>query len=173
MKQIFNRVGLAALALCGLFFLAATTPNSIITPQTPNLKAVSFVQGTDVAGTYKTVYAGGTNGSKITALWLTSNDGSASHLINIQISSSSSAHCSPQSGCYAGMAITLPVNAGFANGAPAVNALSATNWPGLPVDSDGNPYIYLPSTSYTIEMTFTTALTASTDVNGIAIGADF
>ena len=51
--------------------------------------------------------------------------------------------------------------------------MSSANWPGLPRDSDGNPYIYLPSASYTIEMTFATALTSSDWINGVAIGGDF
>ena len=35
---------------------AAVTPNSDVTPQTPNNGKVQFLQGTDSAGTYKTLY---------------------------------------------------------------------------------------------------------------------
>lgn len=48
---------------------AATTPNSIITVQTPNRGIVQFLQGTDTAGTYKTIYTAGANGSKMTGLF--------------------------------------------------------------------------------------------------------
>jgi hypothetical protein len=172
MKRFDPRVA-AVLACMGLLFVAATTPNSTVSPQTPNIGKIQFLQGTDSAGTYKTLYVGGSNGTKITGIYLTSFDPSATHLITIQLSSSSSAHCSPATSCFGGMAITLPVSSGSANAAPAVNAMSSATWPGLPRDSDGNPYIYLPSSSYTLEMTFATALTSTDWVNGVAIGADF
>ena len=163
---------LAVLALLGLLFVAAVTPNSAVNPQTPNVGKIQFLQGTDSAGTYKTLYVGGSNGTKITGIYLTSFDPSASHLVTIQLSSSASAHCSPATSCFGGMAITLPVNSGSANAAPAVNAMSSANWPGLPRDSDGNPYIYLPSASYTLEMTYATAITSGL-INGVAVAADF
>jgi hypothetical protein len=173
MRPHLKRAGLGALALLCLLLSGASTPNSIVTPQTPNIKCVQFLQGTDAAATYKTVYAGGTNATKIVGLYATSFDPSASHLLTVQISSSSSGHCSPATSCFGGMAITLPVSAGSANAVPALNLISSVNWPGLPRDSDGNPFIYLPTTSYTIEATFTTSLTASDWINVCAIGADF
>jgi len=149
---------------------SATTPNSAILPQTPNTNATSYIQGTDAAGTYKTIYTGGTNGSKIVGIYVTSNDGSASHLVTIQYSTSSSSHCG-SSTCFGGTAVTIASNAGFANGTPPVNMLA--NWPGLPLDAAGNPYIFLPSNSTTLEATFATALTTSDQVNIVVVAADF
>lgn len=150
----------------------STTPVFV---QTPKLATVAFIQGTDAAGTYKTVYAGAANGpgSKILGIWVTSNDGSASHLVTIQISTSASAHCSPQSNCVGGVAVTIPISSGFANGVPAINMLSPTYWPGLPVDSDGNPYLFLSATTQTIEATYATALTASTQIAITVVAAEF
>ena len=173
LSNMAKRFRLGGVALLALLLVGATTPNSIVTPQTPKIGNVQFLQGTDSAGTYKTAYTGSANGSKITGIFLTSFDPSASHLVTVQISSSSSAHCSPATSCYGGVAITLPVSSGSANAAPAVNAMSAANWPGLPVDSDGNPYFYLPSASYTIEVTFATALTSTDWINAVVIAADF
>src|ERR1019366_3208979 len=76
---------------------AAVTPNSGVGPQTPNGGFVQFLSGTDVAGTYKTLYTGATNGSKCMGMWSTNND-SATHLITVQIVSSAVK--------YGGMAIT-------------------------------------------------------------------
>jgi hypothetical protein len=151
---------------------AATTGNSIVTAQTPNRGVVQFLQGTDSAGTYKTLYTGGTNGSKCFGLWETNNDASATHLVTVQISSSTSAHCSPGTSCYGGVAVTTASNDGFANAVPAKNLMSSTNWPGLPVDGNSNPFLYLKSGD-TLEATFATSLTSSDWINLTALCVDF
>ena len=51
--------------------------------QTPKVTTQNFVQGTDSAGTYKTLYTAGANGSKIVACMLTSTDGSATHVVTL------------------------------------------------------------------------------------------
>lgn len=152
-------VGLLA-AACGA--KAATTPNTFVTAQTPNRGIVQFLQGTDVAGTYKTIYTASANGSKCRALWSTNNDPSATHLLTVQIVNGGVK--------YGGMAITSVLSAGFANATPAQNLISAGNWPGLPLDSDGNPYIFLASGD-TLQATFATAIT-STDVINIVANCD-
>jgi len=150
-----------------------------ITPvfvQTPKAQVTTFVQGTDSAGTYKTIYTGGSNGSKVFAVYVSSTDGTATHLVTVQVSTSTSAHCSPQSGCAPAAAITIPVNAGFTSGTPPVTFLP---WAGLPFDSDGNAYLFLQDGTggsghaATLEATFATALTASTQLAVTVIAADF
>ena len=143
---------------------AATTPNSIISAQVPNRGIVQFLQGTDTAGTYKTLYTAGANGSKCFGMWSTNNDGSATHLLTVQIVNSAVK--------YGGMSITSVVNAGFANAAGAQNLMSATNWPGLPTDGNANPYFNLVSGD-TVQATFATALTASTAINITAACVDY
>lgn len=152
---------------------AAVSQNLVVSTQTPKLSTCTFVQGTDTALTYKTCLTGGTNGTKIRGIIATSNDGSASHVVTVQLSTSTSAHCSPQSNCLGGAAVTVPINAGFASGTPAVNLMSSANWPGLPSDNSGNPFIYLSGNTQTIEVTFATALTASTQVSVSIIAEDF
>lgn len=117
------RIFVLALSLAFAAFpaLATTTANSIVTPQVPNRGIVQFLQGTDSAGTYKTLYTGGANGSKCVGIYATSNDASASHLVTVQIKVSTV--------YYGGMAVTVPVNSGFANAAPAVNMMAPANWP--------------------------------------------
>lgn len=160
---------LLLLLASGAFALTATP----VFVQTPKTIIVTFVQGTDVAGTYKTVYTGDTSGSKVVGLYCTSNDTALSHLVTVQMSTSTAAHCSPQSNCMGGAAVTVPINAGFATGVPAVNMLAPANWPGLPVDSDGNPFLFLQGNTQTIEVTFATGLTTSTQVACVAYGASF
>lgn len=144
---------------------AATTPNSSVTPQAPNRGIVQFLQGTDTAGVYKTLYTGGSNGSIIKGIFATSNDASAAHLVTCQIVNSSVK--------YGGVAVNVPVNSGMATGVAPVNIMAPASWVGLPLDSDGNPFFFLASASDTLQCTFATALTSSDVLNLFAVAADF
>jgi hypothetical protein len=160
-----KRLLLAALALFAWTAAdAATTGNNFVTEQTPNVGVVQFLQGTDSAGTYKTIYTAGANGSKCYGGYLTSND-STSHLVTFQLVRSSVK--------YGGMAIntgtTLP---GFANGVPPIAFMSASNWPGLPTDNANNPYILMASGD-TLQATFATSLTSSDFISAVVICGDF
>jgi hypothetical protein len=165
MKKI---IALALLALCVVLpardALPAVTANSIITAQTPNRGIVQFLQGTDTAGTYKTLYTAGANGSMCFGMWSTNNDPSATHVITVQIVNAAVK--------YGGVALLSIVSAGFATGVPAQNLMSAAVWPGLPVDSNSNPYIVLASGD-TIQATFATALTASDVLNIVTFCVDY
>jgi len=143
---------------------AAVTGNNVVTAQTPNRGIVQFLQGTDAAGTYKTLYTAGTNGSRCNAIWTTNNDGSATHLITLQIINGGVK--------YGGVALTSVNSAGFANGMPAQSLLSSANWPGLPIDSDGNPYVQLVSGD-TLQATYATTLTSTDLINIVASCSDF
>jgi hypothetical protein len=160
-RKLLSAIGLIALA-AGL--IGAVTPNSFVSPQTPNRGIVQFLQGTDSAGTYKTLYTAGTNGSRCYGIWETNNDASATHLVTLQLVNSAVK--------YGGMAITTAESDGFANATPAKNLISSTNWPGLPVDQYGNPYIQLVSGD-TLQATFATNLTSSDLINIVAVCADF
>jgi hypothetical protein len=143
---------------------AAVTPNSIVTMQTPTRGIVQFLQGTDNAGTYKTLYTAGTNGSKCNALWLTTDDGTASHLVTVQLTNGGIR--------YGGVAVATTFGQGFVSGTPPLNLMAPTLWPGLPLDSDGNPYIQL-MTGDSIQATYATALTAATRINLIISCGDY
>jgi len=171
LKQI-GRATLLALACC-TFLTGATTPNSAILPQTPLVKCIQFLQGTDAAATYKTVLTGGANATKVVGIFVTSFDPSASHLFTVQISSSTSGHCSPATSCFGGAAVTIPVSAGSAAAAPAINMMAPANWPGLPRDSDGNPFFYLTDNTWTVEATFATAITSTDWLNVCAVYGNF
>jgi hypothetical protein len=157
--------------ICGSVPSLAAVVNTPVFTQVPKMQGTTFVQGVDAAGTYKTLYTGDADGTKVTGIWVTSNDPSATHLVTVQLGTTST--CATQSNCYGGTSVTIAVNSGFANGAPAVNLLSPSVWPGLPTDSDGNPYIYLSSASQAIQATYATALTASTQLSVTVIASDF
>ena len=156
---------LASLILMGLFsssvFAAlSSSPGYFRTPQT---EFYQFLPAS-TPGTYYTAYTGVTGGSKITGIYITSND-STSHTVTCQFGTASVQY----GGATITTGTTLP---GFTSGVPAINLLSPTNWPGLPIDGDGNPFIYLPSSTYLITCTYATAVTAAKVVNVAVIGAD-
>ncbi len=135
--------------------LAATTPNSIVTPQTPNRGIVQFLQGTDTAGTYKTLYTAGANGSRCYGMVMNNNDVTTTHLVTVQIVNTAVK--------YGGSALTTALSAGFSNSTTAQPLMSSSVWPGLPVDQYGNTYIQLISGD-TIQATFATALSTTANV---------
>ena len=153
-----------ALSLFSFSAFAAVTPNNVITAQTPKNAVVQFLQGTDTALTYKTAYTAGTNGSKITALWMDNNDASATHVVTCQIVNTAIK--------YGGVALLSVINAGFATAVPPQSLLTPSVWAGLPIDGNGNPYMYLNSGD-TLQCTFATALTASDQIDIHVTASDF
>lgn len=160
-----KRLWLAALAALLISAAnAATTPNSIVTPQTPNRGIVRFLQGTDSPGVAKTLYTAGANGSRCYGAIASTTDGSTAHVVTMFLTSSAVN--------YPMGAVNVPLNSGFANGVPAVSLMNAAVTPGLPVDQYGNPYIQLISGD-TLTATYATALTAATAVTIIIACSDF
>ena len=157
-------IALLAFALAAGTAFAAATPNSFVTPQVPSRGIVQFLQGTDSAGTYKTLYTAGSNGSRCYAIWSTNNDGSATHLLTIQIVNGGVK--------FGGTAITTVSSAGFATGVPGQDLMGSGAWVGLPRDQYGNPYIQLVSGD-TLQATFATNLTSSDLINIVASCSDF
>lgn len=100
----------------------------------------------------------------IKGIWETNNDPSATHLVTCQIVNGGVK--------YGGVALTTVSSSGFANNVPAVNLLDPSVWSGLPVDSDGNPYLMMISGD-TLQCTYATALTASDVINLMANATDF
>lgn len=142
----------------------ATTPNSIITVQTPKMGLVQFSTA-DAANALKTFTQGGANGTKVIGLYGTNSDGGAAHALTLHLQ---------RSGVnYGGVAVSLPANSGFVSGTPPVNLMSTAVWPGLPVDSDGNPFLFLQSTLDILMATYGTTLTTNTVVNVQAVTGDF
>lgn len=158
MKMIRHLSALFAFLLAGSAF-AALTPNTFVAVQTPTNGLVQFLQGTDSAGTYKTVYSAGANGSKCWGSLLLSTNDATAHVMSLAIIRSAVTYV-------LATLTTGTTTPGFAAGVPALNMMAATNWP-LGLDSDGNPAVILKSGD-TLSITFATALT-STDVINVLV----
>lgn len=143
----------------------AVTPNSVITLQTPKLDNL-FLSTAIAPGVASNVSIGSVNGTKITGMWASNSDAGATHLLSFGISRAGGG----MAGCGA---VTIPASAGVANGVPPVNLLSPTIWPGLPVDSDGNPFFFLQSTADIFQAQYGTTLTTGASINVFAVRGDF
>jgi hypothetical protein len=129
--------------------------------QTPKLGVVNFVEAVDAAGTYKTLYAAGANGSKITGINIATTDTTVAHVVTLVVTRSAVD--------YIVGAVNVPVNSGSNGSAVAVDGLSLSK---LPLDNDSQPYLFLQSGD-TLRATFATALTTSTRIDVACVAADF
>ena len=68
---------------------------------------------------------------------------------------------------------TVSLTAGHVAGVAAVNLLNTTDMPGLPVDSDGQVYLFLSDANDTLQIKSLTTVTAAKEIDINAIGADF
>ena len=163
--KFFLRGILASTALCALAQAnAATTPNSVVSPQTPNRGIVQFLQGTDAPLTFKTIYTAGANGSRCYGMTSNNSDGSVGHSLITTVTNGGIN--------YGGAAITTTTNAGLVAANPPQAMLTPAVWPGLAVDTYGNPYIQLISGD-TLRAEYATALTAAAAINIIVTCNDF
>lgn len=141
----------------------ASTP---VLPQTPKLGLNNFVEGTDAAGTYKTIYTAGASGSKIVSVTAT-NDDSVSHLMTLSVTRSGVDYVIGAALCQAvagtGGNSPLDLFAGASSGNTPI---------ALPKDNDGQRYILLQSGD-TLRATFATVLTSGKRLSVAANGADF
>lgn len=144
----------------------AVTATSVFV-QTPKITPQNFVQGTDAAGTLKTLYTAGADGSKVTAINITTDDGTVTHLLTLSLTRSAVD--------YTIGAYTIPLSAGNDGSTPSVNMLAGGPQgmiTSLPTDNDGQKYLFLESGD-TLRLTFATALTAAKRINVQTIGANF
>lgn len=148
----------AALFLAGPA-MAAVTPNSLVTGQTPKIGAAQLVNGTLGPST---IYSGGTNGSKCFGLYSTNTDTSAETL-TVDVFDGTKTYIS--------VVITTVIQAGDLNATPAQPLMTSSVWPGLAVDGNANPFIYLPS-GWSLRAT-AGAVTSAKAVNVVATCQDF
>jgi hypothetical protein len=163
--RLFLRAAIIGLwLLFGAAAQAATTANSIVTPQTPNRGILQFTHSS-TAGTYGTLYTAGSNGSKCYAVTSSNTDGTT-HLLTLGLFNGGTQ--------YSQVSVTSVANAGNANATAPQNLLSTAIWAngGLPQDSEGN-YYFLLASGDTLQATFATTITASDFVNFYAICVDF
>ena len=129
--------------------------------QTPKLGVIQIANAD--ASANKTVATGGTNGSKVTSLTLASTDTSA-RIVLVGVARSGTT--------YNLGAVTVPITAGTDGVTLTINAFSPLVIPGLPVDNDGQPYLFL-SASDTLVVNASTTVTSGKVISAIANIGDF
>jgi hypothetical protein len=132
--------------------------------QTPNLAVNTITTTTGTASV--TVMTAGVNGSKVVALTAQNNTTVAS-IITLSVSTG---------GGTAKRLGASSVALSTDNTGAATDLLSGTIVPGLPVDNDGQKYLFLPSTSYSLQVAASATLstvTASKSVDFTAVYGDF
>jgi hypothetical protein len=107
---------------------------------------------------------GGTNGSKILSLTVVSNSTSA-HVFSALVSTGGS-------GVPIGAA-SITASAGSNGSTPAINMLSTAFIPGLPIDPNGNTYLFLPSTNHTLTLLASAAINTGKQVSFASVVEDF
>lgn len=130
-----------------------------IYPQTVKNAVVSFVNADGT--TVKTVLAGGTNGTQITAITVSSTD-SANRDIKFWLTVGGTD--------YLLCTVQIPINSGNTNAIAPVDIFRSTMVPGLAFDALGNRVLHLSSTS-TLRASMGSAVTAATTVSVVVTSA--
>lgn len=125
--------------------------------KTPNWGATQITTGTG-SSVAVTVYTGGANGSKITSLLAVSVGTTTAFDVQWGISSGGT--------LFVHGTASLAVGAGSTDSVATLNLMSAANVP-LAIDSDRNPYVFLPSSAYSLQAK--SPATSSTWTTGAAI----
>lgn len=139
----------------------AVTANSAISPQTPKLGLVQIANAD--ASNLKTVLTAGANGMKATSLALSSIDTTAR---DVQWGVSRGGTFFPYG------TVTVPITAGTIAATPGVDAFSPAITPGLPLDSDGQPYIFMESGD-TLDVKSLTTVTSAKTISAKATAGNF
>jgi len=132
--------------------------------KTPNNGLILISSGSSNAQV--TIYTGGVSGSKIIGLIATcSTNTSAAVDVNWGITNG---------GTFFPLGTgSAPIGAGYLGTIPAVNMMNTANIPGLPLDSNGNPYVLLKSTADTLVVKQASTVITSGQINLTAISGDF
>ena len=107
------------------------------------------------ASSTSTHVTGGTNGTRVSSLTAYSNSTSA-HVFIVGLSTGGVS--------FPIVAVSIPASAGSDGSTPAVDMLTPTLIPGLPIDAQGVPYISLPSTLYSLVLTASAAINTGKQV---------
>lgn len=130
--------------------------------QTPKTTPIAFTNG-DSANTKKTIATAGSDGSKIVAVTAASTD-SSTRIAQLWLTRSATS--------YLLSSTTIAITAGSDGSTPAANLMNTTDWPSRPIDKDSQRYILLESGD-TLQVSFTTQVTAAKEIDVVAVFANF
>lgn len=172
-----RRAGRLAVAAAALLFstgiawaVVSTTP---VVPQAPKLgeaqvlnatSTISIASNAASASGTVTAYTCGTNGSKIVGMMAGTTD-TSSNIVQVLVVNTSKV--------YLLATVTVAAGSGNVSGTAPVNLMSSTNMPGLPRDSDGNPFILCASGDTIVVGVQTTAVTSNKALTVVLVAADF
>lgn len=130
--------------------------------QTIKSWATQFVNATSTTKTL--IAAGGTNGSQITSLTLTSTDTAIMNMLFFLYDGTTYHQL---------MEINIPANSGNgSNATPPIDAFRSAYCPGLQLDAMGNKVLNIPN-GWSLYGSMVTAVTAAKAVEAIAQGGDY
>ena len=130
--------------------------------QTPQTSPVSFTNGDGL--TKKTLITGGANGTKVVAINAATTD-TAAKVLQLYLTVSAVD--------YLISSVSIPASSGLDGTNAAVNMLTATMIPSLPVDNDGQRYVFLKDTTQSVRAAVTSTTTSGKQLDVIAIAGDF
>ena len=110
--------------------------------KTPNANAAQISTGV-TASSAVTVYTGGANGSKIPGFIAAAIGTTGAFDVQWGVSNGTT--------LFTYGTVSIPAGAGSSDSIPTVNMFNTTNMPQLTNDSDGNAYVILPSSSWTLQ----------------------
>ncbi len=136
--------------------------------KTPNLQATQITTGTG-SSVVVGVYTGGVSGSKVNGFIATGIGTTAAFDVQWGVANATT--------LFILGTVSIPAGAGSTDSIPAVNMFNTTNSPGITLDSDGNPFVILPSSAWLIEAkspATSSTWTAGVVINLVAVsGGDF
>lgn len=135
----------------------SSTPAFFVTPRT----IAARLQNSD-GTTLVQVYSPPVSGAKVVSLMAASTDGTARD-IGLFITKGGVD--------YPIGTVGVPITAGTIAATPQVNLLNRTSFPGLPIDSDGQPYILL-ETGAVLKAKALVAITAAAFMNITGVAAE-
>lgn len=130
-----------------------------IFPQTVRTPAVQLVNASGT--TLQTLFAGGANGSQVSAITVASTDGTARDIrLWMTISSVDYLLCT----------VSIPANSGNTNALPPIDVFRSTMVPGLSFDAMGNRVLYVASGA-TLRVSAGAAVSSSTAISVVVTSA--
>lgn len=168
-----QRILLLLLVLVGTPAWAVITATPSL-PQKPKYGRQQILNGTGICSIASgaatltngiVAYTCGADGSKITGMIATSNDTAALTLMVFMVPASAKP--------YLLTTVAIPAGSGFLTTASAVNVFAPAVTPGLPLDSDRNPYLLCESGDTIVVGVKTTIVTSGLAIFTTVIAADF
>ena len=136
--------------------------NDPVFVQNPKITPAAFTNA-DSANTKKTVVTAGANGTKLFALTAASSD-TAARVVQVWLTRGGTS--------YLLNALSIPAASGSDGATPNVDILNNTIWPGIPFDGQAQSFLFLQSGD-TLQVSLTTQVTATKEVDVVSVTADF